>query len=160
MYRRLTGVLVASLVFAGPALAASMLNGRIVAVLDGDTVTLLDAGRKQHRIRLAQIDAPEKAQPFGQRSKQSLSELVFNREVQAECFDTDRYGRAVCRLRVDGTDANLEQVVRGMAWAYRQYVRETVYLKAEQLARSERRGLWADPNPMPPWEWRHSRTPD
>lgn len=143
------------LILAMPSYAGWSLHGRVVAVLDGDTVTLLDAQRTQHRIRLAQIDAPEKSQAFGERSKKSLSELTYNREVEAECFELDRYGRSVCRLRVDGRDINLEQVLRGMAWAYRQYVRETVYFRAEDVARREQRGLWLDPNPVPPWEYRH-----
>lgn len=140
---------------------AETLLGRVVAVLDGDTVTILDQSKAQHRVRLAQIDAPEighgknkPGQPFGNASKQSLAELVFSRDVRAECPESDRYGRLVCTIWVGSMDANLEQVRRGMAWVYRKYARDPLYFRAEEEARAARRGLWADPNPVPPWEWR------
>ena len=140
---------------------ATTLSGRIVSVLDGDTIILLDRLNIQRRIRLAEIDAPEiahgssnPAQPFGMRSKQSLSDLVFQQEVTAYCTDSDQYGRDVCRIMVGALDANLEQIRKGMAWAYRQYVKTPAYIEAEQLAKHSKQGLWADSNPLPPWEWR------
>lgn len=146
----------------GTATAADIMHGRIVAVLDGDTVTLLDRGQVQHRIRLSQIDAPEighgrnkPGQPFGQASKQSLAELVYGRDTLADCETEDRYGRQVCTLWVGSTNANLEQVRRGMAWVYRKYARDPAYYRAEDDARAEKRGLWGDANAMPPWVWRH-----
>jgi endonuclease YncB( thermonuclease family) len=135
---------------------AETLSGRVVGVHDGDTITVLDAQKRQHRIRLAQIDAPEKRQPFGERSKQSLSELVFGKQVTADCPTTDRYGRQVCTVFVGNTNANLEQVRRGMAWVYRRYATEKQYFLAEAEAKDAKRGLWVDPNPIPPWEFRHS----
>jgi endonuclease YncB( thermonuclease family) len=142
--------------------AGETLRGRIIAVLDGDTVTLLDESRSQHRIRLAQIDAPEighgnsdPGQPFGKASKQSLSELVHGREVRADCETKDKYGRQVCAIWIDQTDVNLEQVRRGMAWVYRKYAHDPAYYRAEDEAKGMRRGLWSDPAPVPPWEWRH-----
>lgn len=138
-----------------PASAQSAeIRGTIVGVSDGDTVNLLDARMQQHRIRLAQIDAPEKAQPFGQRSKQSLSDLVFGKEVLADCETQDRYGRQVCTIWVGKTNANLEQVRRGMAWGYRQYARDALYFQVESEAKASKKGLWSDPYPTPPWEWR------
>lgn len=99
-----------------PALAhAEVIVGRVVGVADGDTVTVLDANKQQHKIRLAGIDAPEKRQPFGQRSKESLSALVFARQVTVETDKKDRYGREVGKVRVDGVDANLERLKRGFA---------------------------------------------
>ena len=92
------------------------LTGRIVSVADGDTVTLLDTNLRQHKIRLSGIDAPERRQPFGNRSRLHLGALVFGRQVTADCPKTDRYKRAVCRLEVDGVDANLAQLEAGMAW--------------------------------------------
>lgn len=142
---------------------ADTLQGRIVAVLDGDTVTLLDGSNKQTRIRLMGIDAPEKAQAFGMRSKQYLSELVFNKQVAVEYSKQDKYGRTIGKILVDNLDANLEQVKAGMAWHYKQYAREqipsdrTAYAAAEELAKSTKHGLWVDSNPSPPWEWRHNR---
>ena len=98
-----------------------MLNGRVVGVADGDTVTVLDASRQQHKIRLMGIDAPEKRMPYGNRSKQSLSDLIFDRQVQVEYNKKDRYGRTVGKIIVDGVDANLAQIKAGMAWHYKQY---------------------------------------
>lgn len=90
----------------------------LVAIADGDTLTLLDSSKTQHRIRIDGIDAPEKGQAFGQRSKQSLSDLAFNRNAVAECHKVDRYRRDVCKVIVDGIDVGLEQVRRGLAWHY------------------------------------------
>ncbi len=95
-----------------------------MAIADGDTLTLLDAAHQQHRIRLSGIDAPEKKQAFGQRSKAALSALAFDKEVVAECDKRDRYRRLVCKILVDGVDVNLEQVRTGLAWWYRKYASE------------------------------------
>jgi endonuclease YncB( thermonuclease family) len=97
---------------------AETLTGRVVGVADGDTITVLDANRQQHKIRLAGIDAPEKAQPFGDRSKQNLSALVFDKQVVVESNKQDRYGRTVGKVLVNEIDANLAQVKAGMAWWY------------------------------------------
>jgi endonuclease YncB( thermonuclease family) len=142
--------------------AAEIITGRIVAVHDGDTVTLVDRNNLQHRIRLSQIDAPEighgksnPGQPFGRASKQSLSDLVYGREVRADCETKDKYGRLVCAIWIGQMDVNLEQVRRGMAWVYRKYARETSYYQAEEEARRTGRGLWGHTDAIPPWEWRH-----
>lgn len=147
---------------AGIAAAGETLQGSIVAVLDGDTVILLDESRSQHKIRLAQIDAPEighgkdnPGQPFGKASKQSLSDLVYGREVRADCETRDKYGRTVCTLLSGTVDVNLEQVRRGMAWVYRKYARDPAYYQAEDDARRAQRGLWRSSDLTPPWEYRH-----
>ena len=146
---------------------AGLIDGRIVAVLDGDTVTLLDHDHAQHRIRLAGIDAPEKSQAFGQRSKQSLSELVFDQEVTVETGKTDRYGRQIGKILLRGVDVNLEQVKRGLAWHYKAYAREqsrsdrSAYADAEDAAKAAKAGLWRDVGAMPPWEFRRlKKSPD
>ncbi|MDP3872373.1 MAG: thermonuclease family protein [Methyloversatilis sp.] len=114
-----------ALVLSAPIGAhASTIVGRVVGVADGDTVTVLDSDRVQHRIRLAGIDAPEKAQAFGNRSKESLSELVFSKAVTVETDKVDRFGRAVGKVLVDGRDANLIQVERGFAWHFKAYESE------------------------------------
>jgi endonuclease YncB( thermonuclease family) len=155
------------LVFAlvvAPLADAQTLLGRVVGVADGDTITLLDSANDQHKVRLAGIDAPEKAQPFGNVSKQHLARLAFNRGAVAECPKRDRYGRQVCLVRVDGVDAGLAQIDAGLAWWYRKYAKEqspqqgATYAAVEQDAQEARRGLWRDQDPMPPWEWRHSRS--
>ncbi len=142
---------------------ADTLDGRVVGVTDGDTITVLDSQQREHKIRLMGIDAPEKAQPFGQNAKQSLSDLVFERTVAVDWQKLDRYGRIVGKVRVGGLDANLEQVRRGLAWHYKKYEGEqdpldrATYSQAEIVARNGQRGLWADPMPVPPWDWRKSR---
>jgi endonuclease YncB( thermonuclease family) len=103
---------------------AEQITGRVVGVSDGDTITLLDQNKQQHKIRLSGIDAPEKAQPFGQKSKSNLSALVFDQQVTAECGKADRYQRLLCKIMINGVDANLEQVKAGMAWHYKQYAKE------------------------------------
>lgn len=142
---------------------AETYSARVVAISDGDTVTVLDESMRQHRIRLAGIDAPEKRQPFGAQSKQHLSDMVFGKQVEADCIKVDRYHRQVCKITINGVDANLEQVKAGMAWWYRTYapdqakVDQTLYAAAENDARENRRGLWREPEAMAPWEWRRAR---
>jgi len=140
-----------------PVFGAEVFTGRVVAVLDGDTLDVLQAGNVVRRVRMAEIDAPEKAQAFGSRSKLSLSGICFSKQAQVQVIDTDRYGRTVGRVNCDGTDANLIQVQRGMAWAYRQYAKDPIIIHAENQAREQRIGLWADPSPTPPWQWRRLR---
>lgn len=139
---------------------ADQIKGIVVGISDGDTITVLDHNRQQHKIRLKGIDAPESHQPFGQKSKSNLSAMVFNRDVTAECGKQDKYKRQICKIVVNGMDANLEQVKAGMAWWYRDYAREQSpqdredYEIAEFNAKVRRLGLWSDTNPVPPWEWR------
>lgn len=157
----------AVLLFACLCLPASAATyaGRVVAIADGDTLTVLDADQRQHKIRLAGIDAPEKRQPWGQRARQSLGELVFGRVVQIEVSKKDRYGRAIGRVRVDGMDVNLELLRRGLAWHYTTYAREQpasereAYAQAERQARAGRQGLWSDERPIAPWDYRKQRRP-
>lgn len=138
----------ASLLLTALTCQAEIITGRVVGVADGDTVTVLDQSKNQHKIRLAGIDALEKAQAFGQRSKQSLSASVFGKEVTVDTDKRDRYGRLVGKILVDGADANLEHIKRGMAWYYKAYARERsakdreAYEGAELAARGVDRGLW------------------
>ncbi len=140
--------------------AAGTLTGRVVGVSDGDTITVLDASKRTHKIRLLGIDSPEKKQPFGERAKQSLSDLVFDKQVTVEGSKQDRYGRDLGKIMLDGQDINLEQVRRGMAWHYKQYARDQspqdrmAYAEAENAARQKRVGLWQDAHPVPPWSFR------
>jgi len=139
---------------------ADVLTGRVVAIVDGDTITVLDEAHMQHKIRLCGIDAPERGQPFGARSKESLSELAFGKLVGAECVKRDRYGRQVCKVVVEGVDIGLAQVQRGMAWWYEKYhAEQTVqdrraYATAQEDARRSAAGIWSAPSHMPPWEYR------
>lgn len=149
----------ACLIFNAQA-CAELLQGRVVGISDGDTVTLLDDSNTQHKIRLSGIDAPEKKQPFGQASKQSLSDLVYNKRVIVGWAKQDRYGRIVGKLLVDNMDMNLEQVKRGLAWHYTNYQKEQpfedrlTYLHTQEDAIKYKRGLWQEPTPVAPWDWR------
>jgi endonuclease YncB( thermonuclease family) len=136
------------------------ITGRVVGVSDGDTITVLDFSNRQHKIRFNGIDAPESGQAFGSRAKQSLSELVMGRTVTVTSSKVDRYGRLVGKVTLDGRDIGLIQIELGSAWFFRKYAHELnrddqrAYERAEEIARAERRGLWADPSPVPPWEYR------
>lgn len=142
---------------------ADVLEGRVVGVTDGDTVTVLDAAKTENKIRVAGIDAPEKAMPWGQKSKQALSDRVYGRDVRVDWSKRDRYGRIVGKVIVDGKDAGLALVGEGLAWHYKKYENEQPladrleYARLENEARSMRRGLWSDPAPVPPWEWRKQK---
>lgn len=149
------------LILCALALAASAhavdLRGRVVGVSDGDTLTVLDAGHRRVKVRLAEIDAPERRQPFGQRSKQSLSGLCHGRDAVIEGGGRDRYWRVVGRVRCDGIDASAEQVRRGMAWVFDRYATDRALYAIQEEARAARLGLWSDPAPIPPWEYRAAR---
>lgn len=168
-----SGLALALLVSAG-AVWADTVTGRVVAVTDGDTIKVLDSDKRQHTIRVAGIDAPEKKQPFGQRSKENLSRLVFGKEVDVQWSKHDRYQRIVGKVMVaepgcqrpgcsKTLDAGLGQVTAGFAWWYRKYAREQAtedaarYESAEADARTRRLGLWSDAEPMPPWDWRKGK---
>jgi len=146
------------------AVNAESITGQVVGVADGDTITVLDADKVQHKIRLAGIDAPEKKQAFGSRPKESLTDLVFNKTVDVETGKRDRYRREIGKVLVNGLDVNLVQIERGMAWFYRKYQREQSpndreqYEAAENAAKDGKKGLWRDTDPVPPWEFRHTKT--
>lgn len=141
--------------------AAHALHGRVVGVIDGDTISVVDASNHLYRIRLAAIDAPERAQPFAQVSRRALAARVMHRDVTVLWSTRDRYDRIVGKVTLDGVDVNLAQVADGMAWHYRLYEREQsrddarAYATAAAWARKRGLGLWADPHPVPPWTFRH-----
>jgi micrococcal nuclease len=136
-----------------PALAAAALACVVIGIADGDTLTArCDA--TNITIRLAEIDAPEKGQAWGQRSKQHLAALCFQQPAVVTPRTTDRYGRTVARIECDGVDASAEQVRAGMAWVFDRYVSDRVLYPVQDAARAERRGLWTDAEPIAPWEWR------
>lgn len=141
---------------------ADELRGTVVAISDGDTLTVLDAFRRQHRVRLAAIDAPERHQAFGTRSRESLSAMAFRKDVVVDFHKADKYGRILGRVLVAGQDVGLAQIRAGRAWHYLAYAKEQTplnriaYSEAESEARGLRLGLWSVPNPQPPWEFRHA----
>lgn len=153
-------ILFACLALSQPV-AADVINGKVVGIVDGDTIDVVDASGKQHRIRLAGIDAPEKSQAFGSRSKENLSAMVFGRTVSVQWSKKDRDERPVGKVLMAGQDTNLAQVRAGLAWHFKKYQKEqppadrASYAQAENEARARRVGLWADPNPIPPSDYRH-----
>lgn len=144
------------LTLTSPLAMAADISCKVVGVSDGDTFTCLAAGNKQVKVRMAEIDTPESKQPYGTRSRQALSDLVFGKQVTLKVQDTDRYGRTVARAYVGGTDVNAQLVSQGAAWVYRQYSKDRSLISLEDQARKATRGLWALPESerMPPWEWR------
>lgn len=137
---------------------ASDFSGRVVAILDGDTIEVLHS-RTTERIRLAGIDCPEKKQPFGQRAKQTTSTLSFGHDVTVHRAGKDRYGRTIGAVELpDGTNLNYELVRQGWCWWYWKYVPDEIFLAVlEMRAREAKKGLWVDPNPIPPWEFRKAK---
>ena len=136
---------------------AETLEGKVIKIADGDTLTLLTSSNEQVKVRLAGIDTPERKQPFGNRAKQALANLAFQKQATVEVETTDRYGRTVGVVFVDGQNVNAELVKQGMAWVYRKYTDDERLYTLESEAKQAKRGLWLDENPIPPWEWRRGR---
>lgn len=155
-----------ALLMAQTALAESAakpaLQGQIIRVSDGDSVTLLSESGTL-RVRLAGIDAPESRMPYGREAKAHLAAMVLGKEVQAIVHKKDRYGRTIATLMLNTKDVNLAMLQAGMAWHYQQYVREqtkdqaSAYSQSEQLAQTAGRGLWSQADAVPPWAWRQAR---
>ena len=152
--------------------ATADITGKVVAVIDGDTIKILDDSRVQHKIRLTGIDAPEKAQPFGNASRKHLASIVAGRVVRIETLKNDRYGRVLGKVWVQPGDcpdcgktlnANHAQILAGMAWWYQDYAKDQSaqdrgrYESAVNEARKRKLGLWSEPDPVPPWAWRRGQ---
>lgn len=144
------------LILSNAAVAATF-SGQVVGVTDGDTIAVLVDGRQQVKVRLSEIDAPEKGQPYGTRSRQALSDLCYGRAAEIDDGGRDRYGRVVGRVRCAGKDASAEQVRAGMAWVFDRYAKDRNLYRLQDSARTAGRGLWADAAPVPPWEWRKAK---
>lgn len=140
------------LLVGGPAEAAEF-SGKVIAVLDGDTL-LVQRGGKPVKVRLAEMDAPEKAQPYGAASQKSLAELVMGQQIRVAVRAVDNYGRLIATVRVNGTNANHEQVRRGMAWEYSRFHSNRELMALQREAQQARRGLWAGENAVEPSQWR------
>ena len=159
---RVSGLLILLLWWFIPALAAgAVYEGRVVKVIDGDTIETLDSAKHTERVRISGIDAPERKQAFGTQAKQRLTDLVGGQAVTVYWDKRDRYGRVVGKVVVEGRDVGLAMVREGYAWWYRKYadeqsaVDQVLYGAAELAARGAKRGLWRDQDPLPPWEYRH-----
>lgn len=167
MYR----IILALILLSSPALSAQ-LECRVIGIADGDTLTCLTADKKQERIRLRGIDAPERKQPFGERSRQNLSDLAYGKTATIHWTKRDRWGRIIGAVWVEPADcpgcghtldAGRAQLARGMAWWYRQYAKEQpleerrAYKFEQAEARARSVGLWREPQPIPPWDWRRGK---
>jgi endonuclease YncB( thermonuclease family) len=148
-------LLLATILIASPA-AADFFDGRVVGVIDGDTIDVL-VGHETRRVRLSGIDTPERGQPWADRAKRALSRRVFGKEVRVNDVGTDRHGRTVGEVYADNVCVGCELVRDGDAWVYRKYTDDPVLYELEAEARAARRGLWGLPEAqqVPPWEWRH-----
>jgi endonuclease YncB( thermonuclease family) len=171
-------ILMSLLMLAGLALGqasvarADVLVGRVIRVIDGDTILLQGIDNQRQSVRIGWIDAPEPAQPYGREARESLAQLVSGGDVRAECPKLDHRKSVVCKVLAHPADCEtcartidvgLAQISGGMAWWHRRYALEQSpeerarYESAEQAARQDGRGLWAGKNPVPPWEWRKGR---
>jgi endonuclease YncB( thermonuclease family) len=151
---RVTCAFVAAALAAGRLALAEPVEWEVVAVHDGDTLTAIDADKVQHKVRLDGIDAPETRQPFGTKSRDRLAEITKGNPVTVQAGKRDKYGRTVARIEVDSQDVNRQMVAEGLAWHYTPYSDDATFADAEGEARAAGRGLWADREPVPPWEWR------
>ncbi len=134
------------------------LTGRVVRVADGDTLSVLDRNNKQHKIRLHGIDTPERDQPYGRAAWDALDSMVDGKAVGVVVLGEDSYGRTDGTVYLGDRNINVAMVAGGHAWWYRYYAPHDRLLAAtEEKARSEKRGLWAQPNPVPPWDWRREQ---
>lgn len=139
-------------------LSAQILKGKAVKIADGDTFTLLVNGHDQVKIRIDGIDAPEKGQAFGNRAKEYLSGMIWEKELTVSVTKKDRYGRSIGKVSTPSiTDVGLEMIKAGFAWQYRDYNNEKAYADAESLARQNRKGLWLDNNPKRPQDFRKEK---
>jgi micrococcal nuclease len=151
--RIIAGLICAVLLCISGLAHSDEFTAKVIAVLDGDTV-LVKRASGLLKIRLAEIDAPEKAQTFGETSKRSLSEMVMGKQVRIVSQAIDQYGRMVAHLYINGLDVNAEQIRRGMAWEYSNFHSNQALIALQNEAKLVPRGLWAQSDPTPPWEWR------
>lgn len=138
---------------------AAVLTCLVIGVADGDTLLArceTSAGPQNLKVRLAEIDAPEKGQPFSSRSKQHLADLCLRKAATLRTQSLDRFGRTIARVECDGVDAVVNQVEAGFAWAYDDYVTDKGLHALQQNARTAQRGLWIDSDPVAPWVWRRN----
>lgn len=152
-------LLLAALLFTSFPAIAETINCRVVGISDGDTFTCLTSEKQQVKVRMAEIDSPEKAQPYGNSARQALSTYIFGKDVTLDVQDRDRYGRTVARVKVGNLDVNAEMVRTGSAWAYRDYLKDRKLLDLEATAKHFKRGLWSLPKSeqQAPWDWRKDK---
>jgi endonuclease YncB( thermonuclease family) len=159
---KIKSLLTAVFIALSLSVSADTITGKVVGVKDGDTIVVLDdtMTAKPYTIRLIGIDTPEKKQAFGQAAKKHLSDMVFNKSVAVEYWKKDRYGRILGKVYHDNKDINLVMIQSGLAWHYKQYAKDqpvtdrSIYADAQESAMKDKKGLWSEPNPIPPWDFR------
>lgn len=135
-------------------LVAETITGKVISVTDGDTIKILDEKNKVYKIRLNDIDAPEKKQAFGNKSKENLSKYIAGENVRVEYDKLDRYKRILGTVYFKDKDINKQQIIDGYAWQYKKYSKNNEYKNQERISRNNKKGLWSDENPLEPWEYR------
>jgi endonuclease YncB( thermonuclease family) len=128
---------------------------RVVGVHDGDTITCLDENNQQQKVRLASIDAPEVGQEYGRASREALAAMVFGKTVAVADQGRDQYGRWIGSVSVDGLDVNRQMIATGNAWHYTEFSNDPTLAALQEQARAQKTGLWSQPDPIPPWQFRH-----
>ena len=146
-------VALSTLLWCSTTASSETLEGLVISVADGDTLTL-QVGEQRYRIRLSEIDTPEREQPWGDEAKSALVSKVEAKRVLVTISDTDQYGRKVGKVWLNGRDINRELVSEGYSWVYERYLVDKTLLNDQDLAKSEKKGLWSSPEPIPPWQWR------
>jgi len=141
-----------------PILSFGQLTGKVIGIADGDTFTMLVSENNQIKIRLYGIDCPESSQDFGQVAKKYLSDLIFNKTVVVKATDIDRYGRTIGLVSIDNLNVNEMLLSAGLAWHYKKYDISEIWSEIERKAREGKKGLWIMDDPVPPWEYRKSKT--
>lgn len=137
---------------------AQTLTGKVIGVKDGDTVVVIDSLKNQTTLRLAEVDCPEKAQAFGNKAKEFTSDQVYLKQIKYIVTDTDRYGRSIAKIYYDDNKYLSAEIIKnGFGWQYKQYSTSKLLAKLEQEARQNKRGLWVDPNPIYPSDFRKSK---
>jgi endonuclease YncB( thermonuclease family) len=142
------------------AISKKIISGKVIGISDGDSLTLLVDGDQQLKVRLAGIDSPEKKQSFGNAAKKALSDKVFSQNIRLEVRGTDKYGRTLGIVRLGEQDINEFMIEQGFAWHFKKYAKDqppdeaALYSEAENVARNNKKGLWVQDDPTPPWEYR------
>ena len=154
-----TVLFAAALMVLSAAVSSATVEGQVVAITDGDTIKILTPAKQQIKVRMGDIDTPERGQPYGRKARQVLGDKIHRRQVEVEEVTTDRYQRLVGRVFLNGRNINAEMVEDGAAWVYRKYSDDPQLLRLESQAREQGRGLWAlqPDHRIPPWEWRKRR---
>ena len=155
---RLKKNLLSAILLIGIVINAQVdITGKVVAITDGDTFKLLTQDSTLIRVRVANIDCPERKQPFSKRAKQFTSDAIFENQVELKIIKKDRYGRSIANVFYDDKDLSRELLKAGLAWHFVKYSDDETLQPLEDKAKKDKVGLWVDPKAIAPWEWRSSK---